>query len=601
MKYDSSYTNEVMMFRTSENKWNTPEILDYKGNAPPARAYSSAVVYRNCMYIFGGKGIEIMNDLSEFDLGMVTLFILEYYTWKEVPYTSKYKVPKLYGHTSFIGRDKMYVFGGKDDNGHVSWDLWSFDFITSHWTQIIPSDPLFHPPKRYFAASITYHKKALIFGGTNDEIAGLSDLWTFDYSTNEWMEISAKNPIESERFGHSLFFVDDVLHIIGGYHDGKDVNTVITCDFESGVENLVTKSSLKLERFSHSTFFTAIYLKKTLYLFGGIQKVKYDGKPLYILEWDPMLEIKAALIPYEAAVHILSFLETRDRLKMALVSKKLTLTHATRDNTFWNPIYTQIFHKSEKELSTLVKSGHDSLYHDFMKQMKLLTNQIVSSYKYKDAHHKYYNPYGFVSLRIHGYPCKSLKDMSLRIYLIGDAKVGKTSMISVLGGQLWPHSNLPIFHDELVVQFELKDSTVSLNIYDMDNSLKDPSAIGLGIKDAAKYRSVFVLCFSIASRDSFDSIKSKYLLEIKKHAPEFPIILCGTMGDLREKENESLPIFVKFVSKDEAIALAKEIGCISYIETTSLIPKSVFTLVDLAGVSLTFESHGLLSKDCLVQ
>ena len=38
---------------------------------------------------------------------------------------------------------------------------------------------------------------------------------------------------------------------------------------------------------------------------------------------------------------------------------------------------------------------------------------------------------------------------------------------------------------------------------------------------------VFLLCFSLSSQTSFESLKSKWLPELKHHAPRVPILLVG--------------------------------------------------------------------------
>lgn len=45
---------------------------------------------------------------------------------------------------------------------------------------------------------------------------------------------------------------------------------------------------------------------------------------------------------------------------------------------------------------------------------------------------------------------------------------------------------------------------------------------------------VFMLCFSIVNRNSFQNISAKWIQEIKHHCPNTPVILIGTKLDLRD-------------------------------------------------------------------
>lgn len=48
---------------------------------------------------------------------------------------------------------------------------------------------------------------------------------------------------------------------------------------------------------------------------------------------------------------------------------------------------------------------------------------------------------------------------------------------------------------------------------------------------------VFLMCFSLISRDSFNNIKMNWWKEVKHHAPDAIWILVGTKLDLRKLED----------------------------------------------------------------
>lgn len=77
---------------------------------------------------------------------------------------------------------------------------------------------------------------------------------------------------------------------------------------------------------------------------------------------------------------------------------------------------------------------------------------------------------------------------------------------------------------------------------------------------------IFLLCFSISNRTSFENIKDKWFPELRRYSPGIPILLVGTQADRRTgvDTNNSL------VSYSEGLKLSKEIGAIKYVECSAL-------------------------------
>lgn len=75
---------------------------------------------------------------------------------------------------------------------------------------------------------------------------------------------------------------------------------------------------------------------------------------------------------------------------------------------------------------------------------------------------------------------------------------------------------------------------------------------------------VFVVCFSIGSRTSFENVRDKWAPELRKHAPQTPILLVGTQSDRRCAGNQS-----NLISESDALSLAKSIKASGYIECSA--------------------------------
>lgn len=73
---------------------------------------------------------------------------------------------------------------------------------------------------------------------------------------------------------------------------------------------------------------------------------------------------------------------------------------------------------------------------------------------------------------------------------------------------------------------------------------------------------VFVVCYSVIDRESFESVKSFWIPEIKNNGPKKPIILVATQTDLCNNEMDH-------VSEKEGKRLSKEIHADGYFEVSS--------------------------------
>jgi small GTP-binding protein len=75
---------------------------------------------------------------------------------------------------------------------------------------------------------------------------------------------------------------------------------------------------------------------------------------------------------------------------------------------------------------------------------------------------------------------------------------------------------------------------------------------------------VFLVCFSIGNRASFENVADKWTKELRKYAAGVPIVLVGTQGDRRAQGMGDM------VSTKEAKKMAKAIRATQYVECSAL-------------------------------
>ncbi len=101
---------------------------------------------------------------------------------------------------------------------------------------------------------------------------------------------------------------------------------------------------------------------------------------------------------------------------------------------------------------------------------------------------------------------------------------------------------------------------LTLQIWDSAGQDDCSKLLPLGYADA----DVFLLCYSIADRDSFKSIEKKWMAELRTCAPAVPIILVGTTCDFRKGKDDS-----GMVSTSEANDMLQKNSFFGYVECSA--------------------------------
>ncbi|XP_019867776.1 ras-like GTP-binding protein RhoL [Aethina tumida] len=136
------------------------------------------------------------------------------------------------------------------------------------------------------------------------------------------------------------------------------------------------------------------------------------------------------------------------------------------------------------------------------------------------------------------------------IVLIGDGYVGKTSIVDALSHIEFSDSSNPNIINETTIN---RDS-LNFNVIDTAGQ-EEYSHIR---KRAYEQANLFLLCFCLTDKTSFDNIRNKWVkdLELYKNVPK---ILIGTKSDLPNHE-------IKFSDGEK---LKKKLNCLYYIECSS--------------------------------
>lgn len=110
---------------------------------------------------------------------------------------------------------------------------------------------------------------------------------------------------------------------------------------------------------------------------------------------------------------------------------------------------------------------------------------------------------------------------------------------------------------------------------------------------------VVILCYSVISLTSFNSIRSKWFPEVSERCPESQYILAGTNAHLREHGDSSPEPGshdTNFVTTVDGYQMAKDLGLAGYTECSYLTGEGLDDLFEMAGGHSILQSQTLLTQ-----
>jgi small GTP-binding protein len=153
---------------------------------------------------------------------------------------------------------------------------------------------------------------------------------------------------------------------------------------------------------------------------------------------------------------------------------------------------------------------------------------------------------------------KTADSVSIKCCAVGDGAVGKTCLLIAYTTDKFPEKYVPTVFENYLAKLQLGKQEVELDLRDTAGQEDFDRLRHLSYPDT----NVFILCFSVVHRTTFENIKSKWIPEIRMHCPAAKIVLVGTKVDLRDEKAST--------SFEEGEAMAKEVGAAKYIECSAL-------------------------------
>ncbi|XP_076454071.1 rho-related protein racD-like [Babylonia areolata] len=158
---------------------------------------------------------------------------------------------------------------------------------------------------------------------------------------------------------------------------------------------------------------------------------------------------------------------------------------------------------------------------------------------------------------------------TVKCVLVGDGAVGKMTMASTFDTGQFPEEWVPTVVENRTKQVTIGQEQVSLDLW-----------ITCGLTGFERTRhltypgtDIFIVCFSLLSRESMASVSSQWIYEIRHFCPHVPFMIVGTKMDLRTDEQEMQRLWEKHQQKPittaEGEQLAASMGAECYMECSA--------------------------------
>ncbi|PIA53833.1 hypothetical protein AQUCO_00900431v1 [Aquilegia coerulea] len=167
----------------------------------------------------------------------------------------------------------------------------------------------------------------------------------------------------------------------------------------------------------------------------------------------------------------------------------------------------------------------------------------------------------------------------IKCVTVGDGAVGKTCMLICYTSNKFPTDYIPTVFDNFSANVAVDGNIVNLGLWDTAGQEDYSRLRPLSYRGA----DVFVLAFSLLSRPSYENVLKKWMPELRRFAPNVPIVLVGTKLDLRDGRNYNNDhIGSGVITSAQGEELRKQIGAAAYIECSSKTQQNVKAVFDNA-------------------
>ncbi|KAJ6495277.1 small GTPase Cdc42 [Mycena sanguinolenta] len=152
--------------------------------------------------------------------------------------------------------------------------------------------------------------------------------------------------------------------------------------------------------------------------------------------------------------------------------------------------------------------------------------------------------------------------------MINSSRAQTSALISYTTKK-FPSEYIPLVFDNYALSLKFQEQMYTLGLFDTGGGEDYDRLRPLSYPQT----DVFLICFRVTKPESLDTIRTKWVPEIRHHCPDVPFLVVATQIDLRNdaewaealaRQNQRL------VSAEEGERLAYELGAAKYVECSAL-------------------------------
>jgi len=163
---------------------------------------------------------------------------------------------------------------------------------------------------------------------------------------------------------------------------------------------------------------------------------------------------------------------------------------------------------------------------------------------------------------------------TFKIVVIGDGAVGKTSLLIRYTNNVYNGDYIPTLFDNYSMMVNIDQQIYNISLWDTAGQEEYSALRSLSYP----LTDCFLLCYSITIPSSLENIITKWIPELKEHAPNIPIILAGLKCDVID-DSHILEMLAQRniipVSLQQGEEIASTIGAKNHILASALTGKNV--------------------------
>jgi len=173
----------------------------------------------------------------------------------------------------------------------------------------------------------------------------------------------------------------------------------------------------------------------------------------------------------------------------------------------------------------------------------------------------------------------------IKLVVVGDGAVGKTCLLMAYAKKKFPKKYVPTVFDNYVVDLNVNDQIVELLLWDTAGQEEYDQLRPVSYPKT----DIFLVCFSMVSKSSYDNVTTKWYPEIKHYCPTALHILVGTKMDLKNDENtlrEVEKMGNAVVTPEDGEHLAKKIRAERFMECSAKTGEGLKEVYDAAIIAV---------------